>query len=435
MNWKREYNNKLLSAKEAASKIKSGDTVVFGLAAGVPTAVTEAMIENKEQYENVEIVHLLSLGNASYTHPGMEKHFHHTSIFLGANTRKAVNEGRADFIPCFFYEVPRLFSEGHIRADVAVVHISCPNKHGYCSFGVSVDYIKPVAENASMVIAEVNDKMPVTYGNSFIHISQIDWIVETSVPIVEVQPSPITEVEQSIGEYCATLIDDGSTLQLGIGGIPDAVLMFLTKKKDLGIHSEMISDGVIELVEMGVINNKRKSIHQGKMVATFLMGTKRLYDFVDHNPLVEMYPVNYVNNPIVIAKNNKMVSINSALQIDLMGQVGAETIGGKQFTGVGGQVDFIRGAANSPGGKSIIALPSTANNGKISRIVPLLDEGSVVTTSRCDVDYVVTEFGIAHLRGRTLKERGKALIKIAHPDFQPFLVEEWEKRFCCNFSI
>lgn len=277
--------------------------------------------------------------------------------------------------------------------------------------------------------------MPVTYGNSFIHISQIDWIVETSVPIVEVQPSPITEVEQSIGEYCATLVDDGSTLQLGIGGIPDAVLMFLTKKKDLGIHSEMISDGVIDLVEMGVINNKRKSIHQGKMVATFLIGTKRLYDFVDHNPLVEMYPVNYVNNPIVIAKNNKMVSINSALQIDLMGQVGAETIGGKQFTGVGGQVDFIRGAANSPGGKSIIALPSTANNGKISRIVPLLDEGSVVTTSRCDVDYVVTEFGIAHLRGRTLKERGKALIKIAHPDFQPFLVEEWEKRFCCNFSI
>lgn len=285
-----------------------------------------------------------------------------------------------------------------------------------------------------MVIAEVNDQMPRTLGDAFIHISQIDQIVETSYPIIELQPPRIGEVERAIGEHCARLIEDGATLQLGIGAIPDAVLLFLKDKKDLGIHSEMFSDGVVELVESGVINNSRKTLHPGKMVVTFLMGTRRLYDFVHDNPAVALYPVDYVNDPCVIMQNEKMVSINSCIQVDLMGQVVSDSIGLKQFSGVGGQVDYVRGAAMARGGKSIIAMPSTASKGSISRIVPLIDTGSAVTTSRNDVHYIVTEYGSADLRGKTLKERGRALIQIAHPDFRPQLIQEWEKRFNQDFS-
>lgn len=434
MSWRKIYENRLVSSKEAVRKIKSGDRVVTGHAMSEPLILTDEMVKNKEQYKDVEIVHMVAMGKSEYTKPEMAPHFRHNALFVGGTTRKAVNERRADYTPCFFTEVPRLFKEGYLPVDVALVQVSRPDEHGYCSFGLSVDYTKPAAECAKLIIAEVNDQMPRTMGNSFIHISEIDYIVETSYPIIELQPPKIGEIERAIGENCAKLIEDGSTLQLGIGAIPDAVLLFLKDKKDLGIHSEMFSDGVVELVEAGVITNKKKTLHRGKMVATFLMGTKRLYDFVNNNPSVEMYPVDYVNNPCVIMQNHKMVSINSCIQVDLMGQVASESIGLRQFSGVGGQVDYVRGASMAEDGKSIIAMPSTAAKGKVSRIVPFLDEGSAVTTSRNDVNYIVTEYGIAELRGKTLKDRGKALIEIAHPDFRTMLRKEWEKRYNCKYQ-
>ncbi|RII33992.1 acetyl-CoA hydrolase/transferase family protein [Clostridium chromiireducens] len=433
ISWEDLYKSKVVTADEAVKKIKSGDRVVTGHACGEPKEIIDAMVRNKDLYENVEIVHMVSMGKSEYCKPELAANFRHNSIFAGGTTRQAILEGRADFTPCFFSEVPKMFKEGTLPVDVAIVQLSIPDQHGYCSFGVSNDYTKPAAEAAKIVIAELNDKMPRTSGDSFIHISEIDYIVETSNEIIELMPPKIGEVEKSIGENCAKLIEDGSTLQLGIGAIPDAVLLFLKDKKDLGIHSEMISDGVVELIESGVITNKAKTLHCGKSVVTFLMGTKRLYDYVNENPSVEMYPVDYVNNPCVIAENYKMVSINSCIQIDLMGQVASETIGFKQFSGVGGQVDFVRGTAMAKDGKSIIAMPSTASKGKVSRIVPLLDEGSTVTTSRNDVHYVVTEYGIAELKGKTLKERARALINIAHPDFRESLSNEFEIRFKCKF--
>lgn len=432
INWKDLYRGKLVTAEEAVKKIKSGDRVVIGHACGEPKDTIEAMVQNKDLYENVEIVHMVSMGKSEYAKPEMAANFHHNSIFAGATTREAISEGRAEFTPCFFSEVPKLF-KSTLPVDVAIIQLSTPDEHGYCSFGVSNDYTKPAAEAAKVVIAELNNKMPRTLGDSFIHVSDIDYIVETSNEIIELKPPKIGEVEKAIGENCAKLIEDGSTLQLGIGAIPDAVLLFLKEKKDLGIHSEMISDGVVELIEAGVITNKSKTLHHGKTVVTFLMGTKRLYDYVNGNPSIEMYPVDYVNNPCIIAENYKMVSINSCIQVDLMGQVAADTIGLKQFSGVGGQVDFVRGAAMARNGKSIIAMPSTASKGKVSRIVPILDEGATVTTSRNDIHYIVTEFGIAELKGKSLKERARALINVAHPDFRADLIEEWEKRFKSTF--
>ena len=433
MKWEEIYKSKLVKPEVAVTHIKSGNRVVVGHAAGEPTVLIDAMVANKENYRNVEIVNLVVLGTAPYAKPGMEEHFHDNSIFASKNTREAIECGRADFTPCFFHEVPKLFRKGYMPVDVALVQVSSPDEHGYCSFGVSNDYTKPAADYAKMVIAEVNPRMPRTMGDSFIHVSKIDYIVETSHEIIELQPPNIGEVEKKIGENCASLVEDGSTLQLGIGAIPEAVLLFLKHKKDLGIHSEMISDGVVELVESGVITNKFKTLHPGKIVVAFLMGTRRLYDFVDNNPLVEMYPVNYVNNPCVIMQNYKMVSINSCVQVDLMGQVCSESIGLKQISGVGGQVDFVRGVNMSEDGISIIAIPATASKGKISRIVGLLDAGAVVTTSRTDVDYIVTEFGIAQLKGRSLRERAKALINISHPDFREGLMEEFKNKFKCEF--
>jgi 4-hydroxybutyrate CoA-transferase len=429
MDWKEIYKSKLSSADDAVKNIKSGDRVVLGHAVGEPLVLVDAMVNNKDNYKNVEIVHMVAMGKGKYTEKGMEEHFRHNALFVGGSTREAVNSGRADYTPCFFTEVPRLFKEGYMPVDVALVQLSRPDEHGYCSFGVSVDYTKSAVESAQIVIAEVNDKMPRTMGDAFIHVSKIDYIVETSYDLVELNPPKIGDVEKAIGENCAKLINDGDTLQLGIGAIPDAVLLFLKDKKDLGIHSEMFSDGVVELVEAGVVNNSKKTLHKGKMVVTFLMGTKRLYEFVDNNPSVECYPVDYVNNPYIIMQNDNMISINSCIQVDLMGQVVSESIGLKQFSGVGGQVDYVRGASMSKGGKSIIAMPSTASKGKISRIVPLITEGSAVTTSRNDVHYVVTEYGIADLKGKTLKERAMALIEIAHPDFKEELMEEFKKRF------
>ena len=432
MNLKEIYESKIITAEQAATKIKSGDRVVTGHACGEPKEVLAAMVANCNAYENVEIVHMVTMSKSEYAQPGMEKHFRHNSLFIGATTREAINSGRADYVPCFFNEVPSLF-KNELPVDVALIQVTPPDEHGYCSFGVSVDYTKPAAECAKLVIAEVNEKMPRTMGNSFIHVSDIDYIIESNHPIIELNPPKIGEIEKAIGENIATLVDDGSTLQLGIGAIPDAVLLFLKHKKDLGLHSEMVSDGVIDLIEAGVITNKKKALNKGKIVVNFLMGTQRLYDYVNNNPLFEMHSVDYVNNPLVIAKNSKMVSINSCVQVDLMGQVDSESVGFKQISGVGGQVDFVRGANLCEDGKSIMAMSSTAAHGKISKIVPFLAEGTAVTTSRNDVRYIVTEYGIANLRGKNLEQRGRALINIAHPDFRPSLILAWEKRFKTKF--
>jgi 4-hydroxybutyrate CoA-transferase len=433
--WKEIYDSKLVTAAEAVTNIKSGDRVVTGHAVGEPIELVEAMVANKENYRDVEVVHMVAMGKGEYAKEGMEPHFKVNTIFAGASTRDAVNTGRGDFTTCFFYQVPALFEKGYMPVDVALVQVSEPDEQGYCSFGVSSDYTKPAADNAKIVIAEVNKQMPRTLGNSFIHVSNIDFIVESDHPIIELPLPKIGEVEKAIGKNCAELIEDGSTLQLGIGAIPDAVLLFLKDKKDLGIHSEMISDGVVELVEAGAITNKNKTLHPGKSVATFLMGTKRLYDYADNNPAVEMYPVSYVNDPKVIMQNNQMVSINSCVQVDFYGQISSESIGPRQISGVGGQVDFVRGASMSLDGKgkSIIAMPSTASKGKVSRIVPFLDAGAPVTTSRNDVDYIVTEYGIARLQGKTNRDRARELINIAHPDFREGLAAEFETRFNTKF--
>ncbi|RXI62648.1 acetyl-CoA hydrolase/transferase family protein [Clostridium tetani] len=434
MNWEDIYKSKILSSKEAVLKLKSENHVAVGHAASEPRLLMKALVDNKESFRDLKLYQMIALEKSECAKKGMEKHFSYNSLFVGGGSREAINDGRADYIPCFFSRIPRLFRENYIKLDAALIQVAPPDEHGFCSFGVSSDYIKPAAECAKLVIAEVNDKMPRTLGDNFIHVSDIDYIVENSREIPELKPSNIGDIERAIGENCASLINNGDVLQLGIGAIPDAVLLFLKDKKDLGIHSEMISDGVVDLVKAGVINNKKKTLHQGKIIVSFLMGTKKLYDFVDNNPMVRMYPVDYVNNPVVISKNDNMVSINSCIQIDLMGQIDAETIGFTQISGVGGQIDFIRGAGLSKNGRSIIAIPSTVGNGKISKIVPLLDKGAAVTTTRNEVDYVVTEYGIARLKGKNLRDRARELIKIAHPDFREELKLEYKNRFKEEFK-
>ena len=435
MSWEKDYQSKLTDADKALDFIKSGERVVIGHACGEPSYLVETMVSKAEQYENVEIVHMVAMGKAGYAQPGMEKHFRHNALFVGGTTRKAVSEGRGDYTPCFFYRIPALFTNGSLPVDVALVQAAAPDANGNMSLGISVDYTLPAVRAAKKVIVQVNKELPRTYGDSTFHISDANVVavVEHDAPIIELAPPKITEIEKAIGANCAKLINDGDTLQLGIGAIPDAVLMFLGEKKDLGIHSEMFSDGVVGLVEKGVITNAKKTTHKGKFVANFLMGTRRLYDFVNNNPDVEMYPVDYVNNPVVVMKEDNIVSINTCVQIYLMGQAASETVGYTQISGVGGQVDFIRGASMAKNGRSILAFPSTAAKGTVSKIVPLLDEGAAVTTSRNDIDYVVTEYGIAKLSGRTLKERAKALIEIAHPDFREGLKKVYEERFHCAY--
>jgi 4-hydroxybutyrate CoA-transferase len=440
MGWREEYQKKLTTSEEAVKAIKSGNRVVVGHAYGQPQHLVNAMVANKDAYEDVEIVHMVSLSPAPYCSQEMRKHFIHNSFFVGVNSREAVNEGRAKYTPCFFHDLPRLFTNGVLPVDVTMCQLSPPDDEGYCSFGISVDYTKPAVEASKIVIAQINERMPRTLGDSFVHVSKLDYIVEYDEPILELGPvkkaTTVTENEQyvakvvaemEIGRYCAELIEDGACLQLGIGAIPDAVLPFLEDKKDLGIHTEMFADGVVDLVKKGVITCASKTLHPGKMVANFLMGTRKLYDFVHNNPMVEMHPVHYTNDPYIIGQNDKVVSINSGLQVDLLGQVASDTIGTTQFSGVGGQVDFVRGAARSKGGKSILAFPSTAGGGKYSRIVAKLDYGTVVTTSRYDVHYIVTEYGIADLRGKSVQERAKQLIAIAHPDFRKQLDIELSK--------
>lgn len=428
MNIDKLYQSKVKPVEEAVNCIKSNDRVIIAHAVGEPMYVVDKMVENYKAYKNVEIVQLVPMGNSLYAKKEMEGHFKLNAFFLGGNTRDTVHEGRGDYTPCFFYQIPTLFRSS-LPIDVALISVSPPDENGFCSIGTSCDYTKPAAQAAKLTIAQVNKHMPRTLGDSFLHINDIDILVEHDQP-VPILPNPkITDVEMKIGENCAKLINNGDTLQLGIGAIPDAVLKFLDGKKDLGIHSEMISDGVVDLYEKGVITCKKKNLNPNKMVVAFLMGTQKLYDFVHDNPIINMMDIEYVNNPIIIGKNDNMISINSALEVDLMGQVCSEAIGLKQFSGIGGQVDFIRGAAFSKGGKSILAFPSTAKNGTISKIVPFLKEGSAVTTSRTDVDYIVTEHGIAHLKGQTLRERARRLINIAAPQFRDDLIIKYEKRF------
>ena len=426
-DWKTYYTEHTTTAEEAVTHIRSGNRVVVAHACGEPSALIDAMVANADAYRDVEIVHMVAMGKGEYCRPEYEKNFRHNAFFAGGCTRKAIEEGRADFTPCFFYEVPHCF-ETTMPVDVALVMCTPPDEEGRCSLGVSVDYTLAAVKNAKTVIAQINPQMPWTGPYSTIGVEEIDHLVEHESPVIELQPGPIGDVERAIGENCAKLVQDGDTLQLGIGAIPDAVLMFLRDKKDLGIHSEMFSDGVVDLAEAGVITNSKKTLHPGKFIVTFLMGTKKLYDFVDHNPDVELRPVDYVNNPYIAYQNDNLISINSAVQVDLYGQVCAESIGPKQISGVGGQVDFIRSAAASKGGKSIIAMPSTVK-GKISKIVPFLDDGAPVTTGRMDVDYIVTEYGIAPLKGQTLRTRARNLIRVAHPDFREELQQEYTRRF------
>lgn len=431
MSWREDYKKKLCTADEAVKHIKSGDTVFLAHCVGEPPALTAAMVANAEQYENVQVRHMVSLGDGAYTAPGMEKHFRANLMFTGASTRVALEEGRGDFTPAFFHEIPKLIREGKLKCDVAMAQVTPPDEHGFCSLGTSVDYTWQSIKTAHTVIVQVNDQMPKTYGDR-VHVSDFDYIVEASTPLFELKPAKITEVEEKIGSYCASLIEDGSTLQLGIGGIPDAVMLFLTDKKDLGIHSEMISDGTLALYEKGVITGKRKNFDKEKMTVTFLMGSKKLYDFANDNPAVELRPVDYVNHPAVIMKQYKMVSVNSAIQVDLQGQVVAEAMGLRQFSGVGGQVDFIRGASMGEDGKAIIAMPSVTvkkDGTMISKIVPFVDLGAPITTSRNDIDYVVTEYGIAPMKGKSLRERARNLIDISHPAVKDDLAVEFEKRF------
>lgn len=428
MNWKTYYETHLTTAEEAVTHIKSGDRVVVAHACGEPSYLLDAMVANASAYRDVELVHMVAMGKGDYCKPEYAENFRHNAIFVGGSSREAVADGRADFTPSFFFEVPRLFSTT-MPVDVALVMVTPPDENGMCSLGVSVDYTQEAVKQAKLVIAQINPQMPWTGPNSLVSVKDLDVIVEHDAPLIELKPGKIGEIEKAIGEHCASLVPDGATLQLGIGAIPDAVLLFLKDKKDLGIHSEMFSDGVVELAEQGVITNRKKTLHQGQSVATFLMGTRRLYDYVDNNPAVAMYPVQYVNDPYVIAKNDNLVSINSCVQIDMMGQVVSTSAGLRQISGVGGQIDFVRGANMSRGGRAIMAMPSTTSKGKISKIVPFLDPGSAVTTTRNDVNYVITEYGIAQLRGKTLRARAEELISIAHPDFRDELRAEFRRRY------
>lgn len=430
MNWEKHYRQHTVSPATAAAAIHDGQFVVFGHAAASPVEIPMALEKQKERFKNLSIYHLIFVGDAVHLRPENITHFRHISSFAAAGSREAVQNRRADYLPVFFHEIPSLFYDGYLPVDVAVIHISRPDENGFCSFGLACDYTQAAAQCAKTVIAEMNDKMPYTLGDeNKIHVSEIDYIVQTSHPLVEFPLAPCGEVEKRIAQHCASLIGDGATLQIGIGAIPDAVLSFLKDRKDLGIHTELFTEGVIDLVESGVITGKRKTFHPGKIIATFLMGSQRMYDFVHHNPLIEMHPVDYVNNPANIGKNDRMISINSSLEVDLMGQVASESIGLKQYSGTGGQVDYVRGTRLSKGGKSIIAMPSTAARGSVSRIVPFLQTGAAVTTSRNDVDCIVTEYGIAHLRGKTLYERAVSLVGIAHPDYRPVLEAEIHLRF------
>jgi len=427
MSWEIEYKKKLRTPDEALRCVQSGMRVYIQPGCAEPETLVEALMRRGPSVQEVEIVHMMTMGAAPYVAPEMAGHFRHNAVFIGANVREAINSGRADFTPINLSEIEELFESGAMPVDVALIEVSPPDAHGFCSFGVGVDTTLTAAKCARYVVAQVNDEMPRTYGDSFIHVGKIDVIVESSRPLPEMKRAEITEMNTAIARNVAGLIGDGAVLQTGIGGIPDAVLPFLMDRKDLGVHSELVSDGAIPLIDAGVINGARKNFKPRKIILGFALGTKKLFEFVDDNPVFEFHPTSYTNDPWLIARNDNMVAINSALQVDLTGQVCSDSIGTHFYSGIGGQVDFIRGASRSKGGKPIIALPSTAKNGTVSRIAPMLTPGAGVVTSRGLVRYVVTEYGVAYLHGKSIRERAKALIEIAHPKFREELYAYCEK--------
>ncbi len=417
------YHNRLCSADMAVEAIQSHDRIFMTGNCSVPRELLAALVRRAPDLEDVEIVQVLTIGPAEYVAPDMEGHLRVNSLFISHNVRKAVNEGRADFTPIHLSQIPRALRDpALLKPRVAMIHCSPPDEHGYCTFGVEVGLTKPAAESAEIVIAEVNDQMPRALGDSFIHVTRLTHIVPVSYPIVEVPMGSPGELQKQIASNIADLIPDGATMQMGIGEIPDAVLLYLKGKKDLGVHTELFSDGVIELIEAGVLTNAAKTIHRGKCVAGFALGSQRLYDYMDNNPMFEFHPQDYVNDPFVIAQNSKQVAINSALEVDLTGQVCADSIGPTFFSGTGGQLDFMYGALRSPGGVPIIALPATAKDGTISRIVPMLKQGAGVVTTRNHVRFVVTEYGAADLFARSVHERVQALANIAAPQFREELL-------------
>jgi len=427
MSWEHEYTKKLRTADEALACVKSGMRVYIQPGCAEPETLVETLIRRAPDLHDVEIVHMMTMGVAPYVAPNMAGHFRHNAMFIGPNVRDAINDGRADYTPIYLSEIEELFESGEMPIDVALIEVSPPDSHGFCSFGVGVDTTLTAARCARYVIAQVNNYMPRTYGDSFIHISDIDAVVESSRPLCEFKQPEITDLHVAIARNVAGLIGDGAVLQTGIGGIPDAVLPLLMDRKDLAVHSELVGEGVIPLIEAGVITGARKNCKPRKIIAGFALGTKKMFDFVDNNPIFEFHPTAYTNNPELIARNDNMVAINSALQVDLTGQVCSDSIGNQFYSGIGGQVDFLRGASRSKGGKPIIAISSTAKGGTISRIAPMLSPGAGVVTSRGLVRFVVTEYGVAYLHGKSIRERAKALIEIAHPRFRNELYEYCEQ--------
>ena len=427
--WIDKYKKKVLTANDAIGKIGRGSRIFLGTGCGVPYHLVQELANCADQMADNEIVHLLTLGDTPSADPKFQAQFRHNSFFVSANIRDAVAEGRADYTPIMLSDIPRLFRRKRMPLDVAMIQVSPPDEHGYCSLGIAVDITKSAAESANLVIAQVNNRMPVTHGDSFIQVNDIDYLVPHNEPLRELEAQEVDEVIDLIGSFVARLIENGSTLELGIGALPQSVCSNLmeTGVRDLGIHTEMFSDSLIPLIESGIVNNKKKTIHRDKVIASFAMGTKKLYDFIDDNPMFHFHDTAYVNDPHIIGQNKRMIAINSALEIDLTGQVCADSIGHRFYSGIGGQVDFIRGASKSIGGKAIICMLSTAMDGEISRIVPRLSEGAGVVTTRGDVDYIITEYGLATLHGKTIRERVLSLIAVAHPKFRNELLEAAKK--------
>jgi len=418
------FKSRIVTAEEAVKHIKSGDRVFLSGNCSVPQTLLAALVDYAPALQDVEIIQALTIGPADYVAPEMEGHLRVNTIFASSNNRSAVQQGLADFTPVLLSEFPLLFRDGHLPLDVALVHLSPPDNYGFCSIGIEVGLTKSAANAAKIIIAEVNQQMPRTLGDSFIHISKLDYILPVDYPLTEMKmgDDKTSEVSELIAGYIIELIPDGATMQMGIGAIPDAVLKHLFTKKDLGIHTELFSDGVIDLVDAGVLTNAKKTLHAGKIIAGFVIGSSRLYNWVDDNPLIELHPTEYVNDPFIIAQNDRMIAINSAIEIDLTGQVCADSIGPKIYSGVGGQLDFIYGASRSKDGVPIIAMPSTAKS--FSRIVPMLKQGAGVVTTRNHIHFVVTEYGIADLYGKTIRQRANNLINIAHPRFREELLRE-----------
>jgi acetyl-CoA hydrolase len=426
VSWLQTYQNRTVTPEQAVSVIQSEQRVFLTGNCSVPQKVLGALVARAPMLKNVEIAQVLTIGTAEYVAPEMDGHLRVNTLFISDNVRKPVNEGRADFTPCFLSEIPGLFKNGYLPLDVALIHVTPPDEHGFCSFGIEVGVTKTAAQSARVVIAEVNPNMPRTLGDAFIHVSKLTHIVPVDYELPEMSMGGPSELSQRIAKHIANLIPDGATLQMGIGGVPDAVLHELTNHKHLGVHSELFSDGVVDLVERGVIDGEMKTLHPGKIIAGFMLGTKRLYEFVHDNPIVEMHPTEYVNDPFIISRNDRMVAINSAIEVDLTGQVCADSIGPRLYSGVGGQIDFIYGASRSKNGVPIIALPATAalKGQTVSKIVPTLKPGAGVVTTRNHVHFVVTEFGIAELYGRSIRQRARALIDIAAPEFRAELEDK-----------